>query len=68
MLRRDIAGSSLKVLCENFNSVKSYGKTNMTIFFIKSMGKKTGWAQLRLAGLHMIAYLNVVFHLATNHS
>ena len=32
MLRRDIAASSLKIRLENFDPVKSYDKTNMTIF------------------------------------
>ena len=34
MLRRDIAASLLKFLCENFNPLKSYGKTNMTVFVL----------------------------------
>ena len=40
MLRRGnvIASSLLKILCENFTSVKSYGKTDMNIFIL-CMGK-----------------------------
>ena len=34
MLRRDIAAPSLKILCENFNPVRRYGKTNMTVFVL----------------------------------
>ena len=42
MLRRDIAASSLKVLCKNFIPVKSYGKTNMPIFVLR-LWKKYRW-------------------------
>ena len=32
MLRRDIAASSLKVLCENFNPVKSYEQVLLFVY------------------------------------
>ena len=34
MLRRDIAASMLKMLCQNVNPVKSYSKTKMTVFVL----------------------------------
>ena len=34
MLRTDIAASSLEILYEAFNSVKSYCKTNLNIFVL----------------------------------
>ena len=40
MLRKDFAASSLKILCENFNPIKSYGKTNMSVFVL-SLWEKT---------------------------
>ena len=42
MLRRDIAAYSLKILYENFNPLKSYGKTNMTVFVL-SLWEKYRW-------------------------
>ena len=40
---RDIAAPSLKILCENFNPVKRYGKTNMTVFVLRLYGEKYWW-------------------------
>ena len=34
MLRRNIAATSLKILCKNLNLVKRYDKTNMKDFAI----------------------------------
>ena len=43
MLRRDIPAFSLKILYEDFNSVKSYGKTILNIFVL-SVWENTGGA------------------------
>ena len=40
MLGQDIAASSLKMLCKNINSEKSYGKTNET--FVLRLWENTG--------------------------
>ena len=42
MLRRDIAASLQKILCRSFNSLKSYVKTNMTVFVL-SLWEKYRW-------------------------
>ena len=42
MLKRDIAASSLTFLCKNFNSVKRYGKRNVTVFAL-SLWEKYRW-------------------------
>ena len=43
MLRRNIASTSLKVVCKMFYSVEWYDKSNINVFiyiiYIKSMGK-----------------------------
>ena len=39
---RYIAAASLKTLCENFNPITSYGKSNMTVFVL-SLWEKYRW-------------------------
>ena len=56
MLRRDIAASSLKIVCKNFNPLKSYGKTNMTVFVL-SLWEKYRWGST-LDGKYSLNSLN----------
>ena len=42
MLRRDIAASMLKILCQKINPIKSYSKTKMTVFVL-SLWEKYRW-------------------------
>ena len=42
MLRSDIAASSLNILWQNFDSVKRYDETNITIFAL-SLWEKYRW-------------------------
>ena len=39
VLRRGIVASSLKILCETFNQLKTYGQTNMNVFVLSLWGK-----------------------------
>ena len=39
MMRRNIAATSLKIVCKNLYSVKCYDKTNMKVFALSLWGK-----------------------------
>ena len=55
MLRRDIATSSLKGLCENLNPVKSYGKTNIIVLY-SVYGDKYRWGLTSFGRFMYIIY------------
>ena len=42
MLRRDIAASMQKILCQNVNPIENYSKTKMTVFVL-SLWEKYRW-------------------------
>ena len=58
MMRRNLAATSLKIVCKNLNLVKCYDKTNMKDFALSLWKKKSAGAELILASLDGTAPLH----------